>query len=130
MFRYAHSGDMRHGAHAVRKRTVPPSTIRAVIKKHGGMTEDNDKLPPMVERDEDGYLWAAAAEPPSTTEEEEEEETDEEEATEATSVIHMGPPPPPPPPPPPMTPTTTRASWGALSPPQLFQDAGISPIER
>ena len=56
---------------------VPPITIRAIIQKHGGMTADRDKLPPMVEVDEDGYFWSAAAEPPSTTTEEE----DEEEAT-------------------------------------------------
>ena len=91
---------------------APPSTIRAVIQKHGGMTANRGKLPPMVEGDENGYLWSAAAEPPSTTSEEEDEE-------EATSVVHMGPPPPPPPP---ITPTTTRASWGVLSSPQTLTD--------
>ena len=53
---------------------VSPITILTVIKKHGGMTADNDNLPPMVERDEDGCLWSSAVEPPSTIEEEEEEE--------------------------------------------------------
>lgn len=107
---------------------VPPSAIRAVIQKHGGMTADSGNLPPMVEVDEDGHLWAAAAEPPSTTS----EEDDDEEAL--TSVVHMGAPPPSPPP---MTPemiaelrTTTQARRGAITPPQTLTLEAISPIEK
>ena len=80
---------------------VPPSTIRAVIQKHGGMTADSGTLPPMVEVDEDGYLWAAAAVPPSTSE--------EDEAAPAS--------------------TTTQTRRGALTPPQNLTLAAISPIE-
>ena len=107
---------------------VPPSTIRAIIQKHGGMTAESGKLPPMTEVDADGHLWAAAAEPPSTSEEEEEEDA-------PTSVVHLGAPPPLPPPLPPVTPTgprvtTTQARRGALTPPHALTDAGLSPIER
>ena len=40
---------------------VPPSTIRAVIAKHGGMTVDSGRLPRMVEVNE----WEEAAPVPS-----------------------------------------------------------------
>ena len=110
-----------------------------------GMPSNSGNLPSMVERDEDGYLWAAAAEMPTLTEEESESEVDEARAEmydSPSSMVHMGAPPPPPPtyPPPPYPPTRlmqngeattpTTGRVGELTPPPTLTDAGISPIER
>ena len=70
---------------------VPQHVISAIIRKHAGMRYDSDQLPPMVDVDEEGSLWAAAAEPPSDTEESEERE----EYGSPSSAVHLGAPPPP-----------------------------------
>ena len=90
---------------------VPTRVIRAVVHAHAGLRDDSEALPPLIERDEDGYEWAAPAIPPSPSPSEEPstEETSSGEAAAAatasagiTSVIQMGAPPPPPPPLPPV----------------------------
>ena len=114
---------------------VPPHVISTVIRKHAGLAHDSGRLPPMVDVDENGSMWAAAAVPPS-----ESGESDTEEEAEGygspSSAVHLGVPPPLPPPQPhgpptPVTPTTTvNARVGELTPPQSLTDAGLSPIER
>ena len=113
---------------------VPPHVISAIIRKHAGLRHDSGELPPMVDMDANGSLWAAAAEPPS---ESEESEVEVEGYGSPSSAVHMGaasplPPPIPHGPPTPMTPTTaaTDIRVGALTPPQTLTDAGLSPIER
>ena len=105
---------------------VPPSTIRAVIKKHGGLTLDSGNLPPMVEVDERGFLWAAAAEVPSDLSADSTESEDVD-PNMPTSVVQLGLPPPPPPayPPPP---TTTGPTRGEITPPQPLRELTVSPI--
>ena len=103
---------------------VPPSTIRAVIEKHGGMTVDSGRLPRMVEVDERGYLWAEAAPVPSdlsmTDDVTYAEEHGYVDPVVPTSVVQLGAPPPPPPPTPPVR--------GALTPPASMREITISPI--
>ena len=102
---------------------VSPPTIKAVIAKHGGLTAESGKLPPMVEVDERGYQWAAAAEVPSDLSMTEEEGEDDEPET-LSSVVQLGAPPPPPPPLP------TQTTRGAISPPQLLRELTVSPIAK
>ena len=107
---------------------VPPHVVRAVIDKHAGLASNSGKLPPMIETDENGCLWAAAAEIPSDLsgeEESEEEESEEEEVVvygSPASMVTMGLPPPPPPPLPP--------AIGALNPPTPLTAVDISPIAK
>ena len=114
---------------------VSPHVVRVVIQKHGGQRQDSDRLPPMVEFDEDGYLWAAAAEPPSYLDEESEPEG----YGSPASTVHLGAPPPLPPPLPQQHGTPTPGAGaataagqrvGELTPPLTLTDAGLSPIER
>ena len=113
---------------------VPPSVISGIIHKHAGMRYDSGKLPPMVDLDEEGSLWAAAAEPPSDTPSDVEESEEIEEYGSPSSAVHLGAPPPPPPPTPTVSTPTATTNYGqrtgALTPPQSLQDTGLSPIER
>ena len=106
---------------------VPPSTIRAVIKKHGGLTLDSGNLPPMVEVDERGFLWAAAAEVPSDLSADSTESEDVD-PNMPTSVVQLGLPPPPPPAYPPPPTTTTGPTRGEITPPQSLRELTVSPI--
>ena len=103
---------------------VPARVINAVIKKHGGLTYDSGKLPPMIEVDEEGYQWAAAAEMPSDLSEDSEDTAREERHGSPSSMIQLGAPPPRPPPIPPAD------HPGALTPPQSLQEAVLSPIAK
>ena len=99
---------------------VPPSAIRAVIAKHGGMTVESDRLPQMVEVDERGYLWADAAPVPSDLSMTDDTDNMDVDPVVPTSVVQLGAPPPLPPPTPP-----TR---GALTPPVRLRETTMSPI--
>ena len=95
-----------------------------MIKKHGGLTYDSGKLPPMIEVDEEGYQWAAAAEMPSDLSEDSEDTAREERHGSPSSMVQLGAPPPRPPPIPPVD------HPGALTPPLSLQEAVLSPIAK
>ena len=69
---------------------VPAATIRAIVAKHMGLTENSGSLPDMIEVDESGCQWAAAAESPT-------ESSDDDTWGSPTSAVHLGAIPPPPP---------------------------------
>ena len=48
---------------------VPAQTIRAVVAKHAGLRSDSERLPDLIELDENGCQWAAAAIPPTDSSE-------------------------------------------------------------
>ena len=93
---------------------VPAKTLKEVVAKHGGLRRDSERLPDLVETDEDGCQWAAAAQLPST-----EEETDSESDEQA----------PPPPLPTTPHPAPAPARTGALTPPTTLTNAELSPIQ-